>query len=293
MTKILKHYILRLPETFTLEDPQVKKLALTALALFSLQTTAKAEMPADFAVDAIINGQKVPNSSRFYKTTVMLVMLTQKDGQSGMGLCSGTLIGKQLVLTAAHCVKDVDTGAQFVAIAAVLGNGQKVKAEKWLADPSYSHVEDYIGFQKAKRPVNDIALIKLEQPAGEGTLLSSLPAAHLPLGGAEDMVIAGYGRSVATDPNSITTLNFEWTSGALQHVRGGADYQIEMTGVQPCSGDSGGPIFRAKETGPLTVLGVISHVKGQCESSARAISISHHLNFVRNTAAQWGVPVGK
>lgn len=272
----------------------MNKLALLLLALSAFpQAPARAEMPMDLLEDTIINGQKVPATSRFFKTTVMLVMITQKDGQPGVGLCSGTLIGKNLVLTAAHCVKDIDNGAQFVAIGAVLGNGQKVKASSWEAHPGYGHVEDYIGFQKAMRPVNDIALIKLEQPAGEGTLLSNLPAKHLTYGASEEMVIAGYGRTVATDPNSITTLNFEWTNGELKQVRGGADNQIEMTGVQPCSGDSGGPIFRASETGPLMVLGVISHVKGQCESMARAISVSHNLPWLRSVAAQWGAPIGK
>lgn len=270
----------------------MKKLALALLALapFSL---ARAELPMDLLQDTIINGQKVPSTSRFYKTTVMLVMVTQKDGQAGMGLCTGTLIGKSLVLTAAHCVKDIDNGAQFEAIGAVLGNGQKVKAASWEAHPRYGHVQDYIGFQKANRPVNDIALIKLEAPAGDGTLISVLPSVHLPYESSEEMVIAGYGRSVATDPSSITTLNFEWTNGALKKVRGGADNQIEMTGVQPCSGDSGGPIFRATENGPLTVLGVISHVKGQCESSARAISVSHNLSWIRDTASAMGVSIGK
>ena len=75
----------------------MNKLALLLLALSVVRPSAAvAEMPVDLLEDTIIQGQKVPETSRFFKTTVMLVMVTQKDGQSGVGLCSGTLIAKIL-----------------------------------------------------------------------------------------------------------------------------------------------------------------------------------------------------
>lgn len=272
----------------------MKKLTLISLAFLSLQSRAFAELPMDFMQDTIIGGEKVETTSRVYKMTVQLLMGFRRGNEVGVGQCSGTLIAKDLVLTAAHCVKNLeDPEAQFLVIMAKLGNGQTIKASAWRAHPSYKRIEDYIGAAKALRPINDIALVRLEQPAGAGTLLAQLPSAAMAIGQSEDMVVAGYGRTNPTDSSTTGTLFFAWTSGEMKSVRDGSDLQIEMTGVQPCSGDSGGPIFRASESKPLVVLGVTSHVKGQCESMARAISVSHHLPWIRATAAEFKSAVGK
>jgi len=62
------------------------------------------------------------------------------------------------------------------------------------------------------------------------------------------------------------------------------DYQLEMTGVQPCRGDSGGPLLRASDSAPLVLMGVTSHVTGNCEGEARAISVAHQVPWIRRAA---------
>ena len=74
----------------------------------------------------------------------------------------------------------------------------------------------------------------------------------------------------------------------MTSVGGNQDHQIEMTGVQPCYGDSGGPIFQA-DAKHLILQGVISNVAqddngAKCVSNGHAISVFFNLPWIRKAA---------
>jgi secreted trypsin-like serine protease len=268
------------------------------LSLFAALPSAHAfEMVNDasfgssLAQDTIVGGEPVDSASRVHKVTVLLTMeMIKSSGESGSATCTGTLIKRDLVLTAAHCVTSDKGEYRVTEVSVTLGTGRVISTSGWKSNPAYKRVTDTgNGFGSPMlRPVNDVALVKLSQPVGNESLIAQLPIEAPSQSQAEDMVVAGFGQRNPNDSDSTGILYFAWTEGLLKNVMGGADYQLEMTGVQPCRGDSGGPLFRTDEGKPLILMGVTSHVKGNCQGEARAISVLHQLPWIRQAAVQLG-----
>jgi len=227
----------------------------------------------------VIGGEVVTPDSRVYKTTVRLAV----DFPAATGKCSGTLIAKDLVVTAAHCVDD---NPNFINVY-IDGGKQQIRAQKWLAHPQDDDIFD--SHTSIKRPVNDIALVKLSRSVGKGALIAQMPGRQMALGESLDMVVAGYGRTTPEGGNPFHGLHVAWTIGTMMLAGDGdkTDYQIEMRGTQACNGDSGGPIY-STNTKRLTVMGVTSHGNMNCSAGGRAISLRHHIPWLRKAAKQMG-----
>jgi Trypsin len=239
---------------------------------------------------AVIEGGNLDPNSELARGTVLIMT-------DEVSLCTGTLLGKDTVLTAAHCVQNFQTGHDYPFIRIVIhpslnfpllpyflgGSSGKIKSLK-------VHEQFAITSDGAR---NDLALIRLQDPQeiSEGL---SLPETDLdPHGSLTE--IAGYGLHSARNPFAVYVLKEASLRGwplVLDDVDPIETQILLIGGHQPCSGDSGGPLIQERE-GKLVLVGVTTSVMsskelGKCSFGGRAISVYNHLPWIRGAAAELG-----
>jgi len=121
---------------------------LLMLAGFLLGSSGAALTQDDVDTDMIVGGQPAEEGDFPYQVRIYSV------GNDDIGFCGGSVIGDKWVLTAAHCVMDVDK--------VMVGYGsvdrtqtKRIPSEKILMHPDY-----------LEGKATDVALIKLQDPIG-------------------------------------------------------------------------------------------------------------------------------
>lgn len=178
------------------------------------------------------------------------VMIVGSRGNS----CTGTLIARDLVLTAAHCVPasadyklvDLDTQRR-----PVLRDIARIERH-----PQFS-METFL----AHRATADVALVKLAAPRAV-TPAAIISGGKLSISPGDRLTVAGYGLSDPRDGRSggtlrIATLTVTGRPGNLQIRLMDPSARNERPGLGACTGDSGAPAWRETDLGPA-VIGVVS-----------------------------------
>jgi secreted trypsin-like serine protease len=179
-------------------------------------------------------------------------------------LCSGALIGPDLVLTAAHCV--IDTATYRVVAVDRSFRQHALRAIAAAVHPSF-----IAGTTPRTQPGVDLAILKLERPFGAGYVPLD-PRAASRVDSGDTVLLAGYG--VVAEGQKRTARTLRETAlvalGPMQvknRVLVVADRErlAETTGAGACRGDSGGPIL-SETRGGYQLLGIVSWSSGAVAS---------------------------
>lgn len=171
------------------------------------------------------------------------------------GLCTGTLLAADLVLTAAHCIEGEPIEVIVGSIDVSQPDGHR-RAVKWArAYPSWE--ERY-----------DVGLVMLENPVlakQRAIVQGCTDREQFARGTQVDVVGFGLTTREATDRNTrlhtvtLDVLDPTCTTDAacIPYIAPGGEFTAGGNGRDACFGDSGGPVYLATEAGPA-LLGVVS-----------------------------------
>jgi secreted trypsin-like serine protease len=211
----------------------------------------------------IVGGTAVPNG----KYPFMAYVKRYRNGKF-WGFCGGSLIDRDSVLTAAHCLKNM-TGAVVVVGRTDLRNknrGQVIEASKPFIHPRY-HGNGYdAGVLKLRRAVKGIKPIKLAT-AKQNDLEKP---GHV-------LTAAGWGVTTPKGNTQAPPRMREVSIPVVSDSRTKRAYQSQglkylpslmvaagKKGKSPCYGDSGGPLF---DSGSRTQVGITSEGPRSCGST--------------------------
>jgi secreted trypsin-like serine protease len=221
----------------------------------------------------IVGGTAVPNG----KYPFMAYVKLYRNGKRS-GICAGSLIDRNSVLTAAHCLLNT-TGAVVVVARTDLRKkyrGQEIGASRPFIHPRYKGNGYDVGVLNLRRPVKGIKPIKLAT-AKQNNLEKP---GHI-------LTAAGWG-VMKQRPDILPKRMHEVSVPVVSDSRAKRAYQSQgpkylpglhvaagKKGKSACFGDSGGPLF---DSGSRTQVGITSHGAVQKCGTARYPGVYTEVN---------------
>ncbi|MEH2612169.1 S1 family peptidase [Bradyrhizobium sp. AZCC 1693] len=203
--------------------------------------------------------------------------------------CTGALIAPKLVLSAAHCVQP---GADYKIVEYGADRQPSLQDVKAVAIHPGFNMQAMSGH----RATADVALLLLAAPP-KGKTPAALGSPDIPINVGSRFSIAGIGVTVRGDGKSGGTIRVAGLvatgkPGTLQIRLVDPVSQGTRDGLGACTGDSGGPVFEDKESGPV-IVGVVSWSTGPngsagCGSMTGVTPLTLHRDWVVQTAQKWG-----
>lgn len=270
-------------------------LSSTAAAVPLSPAALASSSAAPKAQASIINGE----AAAITDFPALAYIAAQTSKNQGFA-CTGTVIAPRLILTAAHCVEDLDVGGFTPAHDYAVVTGQanpRLTPRDQILRVKETHV--FPGFDPGNTH-GDAALLVLSSPTAAPPIpLAGAADSDLYAGGAQ-VRLAGWGltkpnarsgpetlqttSTVVLDSNSCKRQTRSFNppySGALQMCT--TDAPDHTSGG--CFGDSGGPALAQRADGSLVEIGVTSTGGPGCNT--KLPNVFTRVDKVSTWAAEW------
>lgn len=209
-------------------------------------------------------------------------------------LCTGIVVARDLVLTAAHCMPP--------------GVGQRLYELDADRKPVFGEVGQVVVHPQfslqtfnANRATADVALMKLPAPLPAKFTPATLAATRGRVVVGESFLVTGYGVTVPRSNRTAATLRSATLvatgrPGNLQLRLVDPAGQGETEGLGACTGDSGGPVYQQQD-GRRVVIGLVSWTTGPaasagCGGMTGVTPLELYLPWIVSTAKSLGSPLG-
>jgi secreted trypsin-like serine protease len=200
---------------------------------------------------AMVGGAQI--AANDYGRSIVMIL-----GSSGTA-CTATAIGRDLLLTAAHCVQ---SGSDYKLVASEPGRSPVLKA--------IARIERHPQFEMQRLldhlATADVALIKLAEPLAAKITPARIGGETESVNVGDTLVVAGYGVTVRGDGRTGGTaraaaLTVTGQPGSLQIRLFDPATKGVNAGLGACAGDSGAPAFRSAGS-ETRIIGVVSWSTG-------------------------------
>lgn len=164
------------------------------------------------------------------------------SGLGGEGICTGTVIDNNIILTAAHCLEGV-----ILNITVETTSGNKA-VQNYVVPQTYR--DEPSG--NSSVAFDDVALVITSEAIGIQPM--PLLITRSPSIGTSGF-IGGYGENA---PGSLDATPRAGRAVVTRVTTDHVDVRFEGNQAHPCRGDSGGPLVVAEGEAPLAIVGVVS-----------------------------------
>lgn len=279
---------------------QLNRLAALACAVLFALVALVASAPtsradADSGAQASIIGGHPATIAEFPS----LAYLEGEDA-TGAFSCTGTVVAPRVVLTAGHCVENLEAGTLYPAGSFAVATG--VANLKQIQRSQVSEVEQAVVFPgfTSKRLHGDAGLLILTEPVVAPPLALATAADAAFYGGGTPIEIAGWGQtnprvpggpaqlqagsSVVLAPGECKskTKRYEPDYATAQQVCA-VDIPSKKSGA--CHGDSGGPAIAHRADGTPVEIGIVSTGGPNCNLALP--NIFTRVDYVLPWVAGW------
>jgi hypothetical protein len=225
-------------------------------------------------------------AANFGRSVVMIL------GSSGTA-CTATAIGRDLLLTAAHCLQP---GSDYKLVASAPGQPPVLKA--------VARIERHPQFELQRLlshlATADVALVKLPEPLAARIAPARLGGEAQLAAVGDTLVVAGYGVTVRGDGRTGGTVR----AASLVVTGQPGPLQIRLfdpltkgltAGLGACAGDSGAPAFRAVGD-DIKIIGVVSWSTGPtltagCGGLTGITPLARYRAWILDAARKLGTPL--
>jgi len=253
-------------------------LIIVAAAAFAIFATSQRGR-------AMVGG--APTATADFGRLVVMIL-----GSAGTA-CTATAIGRDLLLTAAHCVQP---GSDYKLVGSEPGQPPILKAVARIERHPQFDMRRLLGHLATA----DVALIKLAEPLPAQIPLARIGSETETVKVGDTLVVAGYGVTVRGDGRTggtvrVALLIVTGQPGSLQIRLFDPATKALTAGLGACAGDSGAPAF-AGSGRDLRIIGVVSWSTGPnltagCGGLTGVTPLARYRGWIVDAARKFGTPL--